>query len=100
MHFQDELPQAFGAPDKRVDWAAVKAELIANEGQWGLMAENMANTTPSQLRRGNYAAFRGDELAHFEFASRRPENPDAAYGTRRADIWGRYTRVLPGKIGD
>lgn len=93
MHFQEELPTARASHGTLVDWAAVKDELVANEGQWGLMAKAVAQSTPQQLRKGAYRAFRGEELAHFEFASRRPKNPENPedYAGNRTDLWGRYS---------
>ena len=103
MHFQTEPPAAQNLREQgQVDWAAVKAELIAHEGEWGLVAENIANSTPQQIRSGRYKEFRGDELDHFEFVTRKPEDKDkaASYGSRRTDVWGRYTKVITRVIGD
>lgn len=88
-----ELPPRLGGvrPGK-VDWEAVKELVIANEGSWVLAVENVANSTPQQLRSGNYKAFREEDQPHFEFAVRSPENPATPYGKRRADLWARYTK--------
>ena len=91
MQFFDELPVGRSSREQPVDWAAKKAELIANPGQWGLMAENISGSIADQLRNGRNKNFRGDELRHFEFRVRKPENPAAPYGNRRTDIYGRYT---------
>lgn len=93
MKFQTELPPLARAVREPVDWAKAKAEMVAHEGEWGLIATNVASSTPSQLRRGEYKDFRGDELRHFEFATRKPEDVEVAktYPARRSDLWGRYT---------
>ena len=91
MQFFDELPAGRATDRVQTDWAQAKADLIENEGQWGLMAENVSDSTRDQLRAGKYRAFRGEELEHFEFVARKPENPEVPYAPRRADIYGRYT---------
>lgn len=91
MQFQNELPPAKTVRAEPIDWAQAKADLIANEGQWGKMVENVASSTTQQLRAGKNAAFRGDELAHFEFATRKPKDA-VDYKPRRTDLWGRYTK--------
>lgn len=89
MKFSDELPGGDRAKRKYTDWNKAKADLMANEGQWGLIAEDVSVTVPQQLQKGRYTAFRGEELEHFEFSVRRPK--DATYRNRRSDLWGRYT---------
>jgi hypothetical protein len=90
---QAELPpRVGGVRPGRVDWAAAKKLIMDNEGMWVLAVENVANTTPQQLRSGRYQAFRKEDLPNFEFAVRRPEDPAEPYGPRRADLWGRYTK--------
>lgn len=89
MQFVDELPAGRAVRDTPVDWDAAKAELMANPGAWGLMAENIASSIPGQLRAGKNKAFRGAELIHFEFAVRKPAN--SGYGNRRTDLWGKYS---------
>ena len=102
MHFQTEPPAAQNLREERVDWAAVKAELMAHEGEWGLVAENIANSTPQQIRSGRYKEFRGAELDHFEFVTRKPEDKEklVEYGPRRTDVWGRYTKSVTRRVGD
>jgi len=92
MQFVNDLPTAKTLRDTPIDWEGIKAKLIENEGQWGLMVENIAASTPQQLAQGKNKAFRGEELTHFEFAVRKPENPTQPYGKRRTDLWGRYTK--------
>lgn len=102
MHFQPEPPAAQNLREQgQVDWAAVKAELMAHEGEWGLVAENIANSTPQQIRSGRYKEFRGAELDHFEFVTRKPEDKAKAaeYGPRRTDVWGRYTAKVARRVG-
>ena len=72
----------------------VKAALVANEGKWVLMVENISNSTPQQLRTGRYKDFRKDELDHFEFSVRKPKNPEEPYADRRTDLYGRYTKTI------
>lgn len=95
MQFFEKLPPNRFVRATRIDWEKAKAELIANEGQWGLVAENVSNSTPYQLRMGRNRHFRGDDLKNFEFSTRRPEfDPDSdeePYGPRRTDLYGRYT---------
>ena len=102
MYFQDEPPAAQNLRDSPVDWAKAKRELMENEGKWGLIAENISNSTPQQLRTGRYKEFRDPELEHFEFITRKPEDRDkaASYGPRRTDVWGRYTKSVTRRIGD
>lgn len=97
MQFQDELPPGRAVRDEPVDWAAVKKSLMQNPGKWGLMAENVASSTPAQLRAGKNKSFRGPELEHFEFRVRKPSDPKKPYGRRRTDLWGRYTETTKGK---
>lgn len=94
MQFQDELPQARTTRAEPIDWEQAKADLVANEGKWGLIATSVAQSTPQQLRKGGNRHFRGDELKHFEFAARRPKNPanPEDYPGNRTDLWGRYTK--------
>lgn len=93
MQFFEELPAQRGAVRRsRVDWAKAKEDLVAHEGQWGLMAENVASSAPHQLRRGDNKHFRGDDLNHFEFSVRKPIAPEVPYGDRRTDLYGRYSK--------
>lgn len=87
MHFQSEPP---AAPTRGIDWEGIKAEMVAHEGQWGLIAEDVASSTLTQLRRGK-GRFKGEELAHFEFLARRPKGAEKPYGPNRTDVWGRYS---------
>ena len=89
MQFTSELPRGIDVRPTRVDWEEAKQAVMDNPGQWGLMATNIASSVPDQLRKGVNKAFRGDDLAHFEFATRRPKGAD--YPKRRTDLWGRYT---------
>lgn len=91
MQFFDELPKGRTTRDEPVDWAQAKADLMANPGQWGLIAKNISGTTPGQIRKGKYKDFAADELEHFEFVTRRPEEPDESYTSRRTDLYGRYS---------
>ncbi len=91
MKFFDEVPTRGVRRGEPVDWAAAKAALIENEGKWGLMAENVAASTPQQLYNGKNSHFRGEELKHFEFRVARPESPETPYPPRRTDLYGRYT---------
>jgi hypothetical protein len=92
MEFFDELPGE--AQQKRTNWARVKENLIAHEGQWGLIARNVSSSTPQQLLKGKNKLFRGEELRHYEFSVRRPENPAEPYASRRSDLYGRYKSVV------
>ncbi len=87
-----ELPPIRNMRGVRRDWAKAKADMIANEGLWVLIAERVSNSTPQQLRTGKYKDFRIEELEHFEFSVRKPDNPEKPYGPRRTDLYGRYTR--------
>ena len=88
----DSLPPINGKSEARlIDWDKARRDLIANEGLWVLMAENISNSTPQQLRTGKYRAFPPNEMEHFEFSVRKPENPQVPYGKRRTDLYGRYT---------
>jgi hypothetical protein len=89
MQFFEELPLKKSGGVK-VDWASVKADLIEGAGKWGLMVENTSSSTIDQLRNGRYKDFRGEELKNFEFATRKPDNPDTPYAPRRTDLYGRY----------
>lgn len=93
MSFQveNELPRVRAASvrGEAVDWEGAKRALIANEGKWVLIAEDVHLSTGDQLRRGKYSQFPETEVANFEFAARRPEN--STYLPRRTDIWGCYT---------
>ena len=91
MQFFEELPPTNNR-NRRIDWDGAKADLIANEGKWGLMATNISNSIPQHLRAGRYKAFRGEELDDFEFAVRRPETPSEEYGPRMTDLYGRYSK--------
>lgn len=93
MKFQSELPGGATVREDPIDWAAAKAELIENEGEWGLIAENISSSTPQQLRKGRYKEFPAEELSNFQFAMRKPEDKEiaATYATRRSDLWGRYS---------
>ena len=88
--FADQLPPGDSRPNQLIDWAAAKRSLIENEGSWGLVVQNISASTITQLRAGNYRQFRGHDLELFEFATRRPRNPEIAYPTGRSDLWGRY----------
>lgn len=91
MEFFDKLP--VGNTSRRespIDWAAVKDELVANEGQWGLVAENVSSSVAEQLRKGRYAKFQGDDLDQFEWRNRRPATPSESYGPRSTDLYGKY----------
>ena len=90
MQFFDELPGNRVVRGKAIDWKAVKEDLMANPGQWGLMAENVSSSQPGQLNAGKNQSFRGEELAKFEYRVRRPENPETPYAPRRTDLYGRY----------
>lgn len=92
MQFFDELPEKSGriVRHEPVDWAKAKAEIIAGKGQWGLMAENVSTSTIDQIRGGKYKLFRGEELGKFEFATRKPKNPETPYPKRRTDLYARY----------
>jgi len=94
MKLFNELPGTL--PRDALNWVAAKQELIENEGMWGLMAEDIAASTPDQLRKGGYAAFRGEELRHFEFATRKPATQVGVepYRKNRTDLYGRYTANL------
>ena len=92
MQFFDELPLGRTIRDEPVGWEEAKAELIKNPGRWGLVAENVSSSVPSQLRSGKNQFFRGEELESFEFRVRKPENPEVPYGNRRTDLYGRYTK--------
>lgn len=87
-----KLPPIRGAREEPIDWSAVKQALIENEGEWVLMAENISNSTPQQLRTGKYKDFKEADLPHFEFAVRKPENPEVPYGPRKTDLYGKYTK--------
>jgi hypothetical protein len=87
MQFVDDLPDTRIAREEPIDWATLKAELVANPGQWGLMVENVSVSQAGQLRDGKNATFR-DELSKFEFRMRRPK--DKQYAVRRSDLYGRY----------
>jgi len=91
MKFMDDLPQSRTYRPEPIDWASAKQELMENEGKWGLVAEDVASSTAQQLRTGRNKAFRGEELKHFEFRVKRPEEPEVPYGPRRTDLWGRYS---------
>jgi len=95
MQFFDELPARRTVRDEPVDWERAKAEVMANPGMWGLMAENIASSTPGQLRAGKNKHFQDDELKHFEFRVSKPENADPdIYTARRTDLYGRYTEEV------
>lgn len=85
----DELPGGREIREERVDWEKVKADMIANEGQW-VKVENVASSITQQLGSGRNQNFRGDELRHFEFVTRR--TPGQEYAPRRTDLYGRYTQ--------
>jgi hypothetical protein len=87
MKFFEEMP----GMKKKVDWEEAKQELMDNEGSWGLIAEDVAGSTPQQLNRGVNKSFRGEELKHFEFRTSRPKSPAEPYAGRRTDLYGRYT---------
>lgn len=91
MKFFKELPTRSNVRDQPIDWAGAKAELMANPGEWGLIAENVASSTPQQLQTGKNKHFRGEELEQFEFRVMRPENAPESYAKRRTDLYGRYT---------
>lgn len=89
MQFSESLPSGTDVRPSRVDWASAKKTIMERPGEWGLMAPNIASSIPDQLRKGMNKHFRGDELARFEFVTRRPT--DATYPKRRTDLWARYT---------
>lgn len=89
MQITEQLPSGNDVRPTRVDWSASKELAMQNPGMWVLMATNIASSIPDQLRKGMNKQFRGDDLKHFEFATRRPK--DATYPKRRTDLWGRYT---------
>ena len=91
MQFFEKLPPVKRVREEPVDWAQAKADLIANEGQWGLIATNISNSTPQQLRTGSYKDFKPEDLDHFEFKVRKPENPEVPYAPRMTDLYGRYS---------
>lgn len=91
MQFFDELPERRVPRREPIDWEKAKAELVAHEGEWGLMVQNVSDSTVDQLRAGKYKSFRGEELKHFEFATRKPDNPEEPYAKRRTDVYGKYT---------
>jgi hypothetical protein len=91
MQFFNKLPNTRMVRDEPVNWAQAKADLMQNPGQWGLMAENISSSTAAQLRSGMNRHFRGEELENFEFRVRKPQDPAKAYGSRRTDLYGRYS---------
>ena len=93
IRVQSELPPGRTVRDEPVDWAKVKTLMIENEGNWVLVADNVAGSTAAQLREGKNQLFRGADLDAFEFAVRKPEDPNVAatYKKFRTDLWGRYT---------
>jgi len=94
MQFFDELPGNYGLRGNNTDWAAAKADLMKNPGQWGLIIENVAASTASQLRTGKNQMFRGDELKQFDFRIRRPTGAKGrGYADRRTDLYGRFTEA-------
>lgn len=90
---KEELPQGRKHRANPNDWEAAKRALKGNPGKWVKIAENVSASTRQQLVRGRYTAFRGEELEHFEFAVRQPEDPEiaATYRPNFSDIWGRYS---------
>jgi|GEM_PF-2817051 len=90
MQFFEDLPPGRNIRQEPVDWASAYDAMMQNPGQWGLIASDVSASTPGQLRAGKNQHFRGDDLKHFEFRVRKPENPDPAYGKRRTDLYGRY----------
>lgn len=87
MKFQSDLPPV---NTQKVDWAQQKREMIANPGEWGLVAEKVPGSTITQIRVGKNQHFRED-VADFEFANRRPINAkENGYTDRQTDLWGRY----------
>lgn len=95
----DELPRRQmyrrGEP---VDWAAAKQALLDNPGRWVLMAENVASSTPTQLRAGRNRAFPEAEVGDYEFTTLKPERLTDPYPKRRTDLYGRY--IAKGVIED
>ncbi len=90
---RDELPGVTPAEPRAIDWPSAKNAMLDNEGMWVLIAENVSSSTPTQLRAGKNKNFRGEELEHFSFSVRVPEDDakKAQYGKRRSDLWGRYS---------
>lgn len=89
MQFFENLPSARTTRAEPVDWSTAKANLIANPGQWGLIAEKISASTPGALKSGRNKAFRGEEIGNFEFRTRRPEGP-SDYSLRQTDLYGRF----------
>ena len=90
MEFFEKIPGRGTTRSGRADWAEVKAELIANPEKWGLIAQNVSSSTPSQLRTGKNAHFRGEDLESFEFKVAKPQSPEEPYAKHRTDLYGRY----------
>ena len=81
-----------GSSLRKIDWEGAKVELVANEGEWGLIAERVAGSHPQQLHAGKNVNFRGDTLKHYEFVTRRPVDAAAkGYSKRQTDLYGRYS---------
>lgn len=89
---KDELPPGRTVRAEPIDWAGAKQAMIDNAGSWVKIVENISSSTPQQLRRGDNRLFRGEELERFEFATRKPTDPDVAsrYRPNFTDLWGRY----------
>lgn len=90
MRFQEHLPPGESPRRKAVDWAEIKRMLLTHEGKWGLIAEDVAGSTLTRMRAGKYPRFGRGELAYFEFAGRKPEDPYVPYEPGHIDLWGRY----------
>jgi hypothetical protein len=95
-----ELPGRGNVRDTPVDWNAVRALMVENQGMWVKVAENVAGSTATQLNAGRNKHFRDADLDQFEFAVRKPEDAEkaATYGPKRTDLWGRYTAPKTKKV--
>jgi len=89
---KDELPPGRTNRATPIDWAGAKKAMIDHAGSWVKIVENVSASTPQQLRRGDNKLFRGEELERFEFATRKPFDPEVAskYKPNFTDLWGRY----------
>lgn len=99
---RDELPPGRTVREEPIDWEGAKQAMIDNEGSWVKIVENVSTSTPQQLRRGDNRLFRGEELKHFEFVTRKPEDPEvaASYRANFTDIWGRYSAKVSRQLAD
>ena len=89
MQFFDDLPPANVNGVRNIDWAGARRDLTDNPGRWGLIAEDIATSAITQLRKGQNASFRED-LDCFEFAARKPKSPEEPYNPYRTDVYGRF----------